>query len=235
MILTKNEFVELCKPIFEKAVKCMETLLLDVVNINKDDIKDVVMTGGTSNIVFIQEMVETFFKRKPKCFDPITAIARGAAIVASDNENHNNLYLIDKVKYSYGTDAFNHNGPRSLFSKIIESRTLLPCTKENKYVTININQERVRIKIAEGEEKYFDDNSYINEFVLENLPLRRAGEVEIIVRLNVNESGILLVTAEEKTLGIRNSLEIKKEGSYYEKGEKDEIKRNFIYFTLNEK
>jgi molecular chaperone DnaK (HSP70) len=87
MILKKEEFIELCKPYFEKAVKCMDTLLLDVVNINKDDIKDVVMTGGSSNIVFIQEMVEEFFRRKPKCLNPITAIARGAAIVAYDNQN----------------------------------------------------------------------------------------------------------------------------------------------------
>ena len=88
MTLKKEEFQELCKPFFEKAVNCMKSLLLDVVNINKDEIKDVVMTGGSSNMVFIQKMIEEFFNRKPKCFDPITAIARGAAIVAYDAEKN---------------------------------------------------------------------------------------------------------------------------------------------------
>ena len=234
MTLKKEEFQELCKPFFEKAVNCMKSLLLDVVNINKDDIKDVVMTGGSSNIVFIQKMIEEFFNRKPKCFDPITAIARGAAIVAYDAEkNFKNFNLDDRVKYSYGIESKKSNETRT-FSKIIESRTPLPCTMEKNYTTVYNNQTSVTIKIAEGESDYFNENSYISEFILENLPLRRAGEVKIKIKFHVNESGMLVVTAEETTSGIRSSLEIKKEGSFYKKEEKLQIKKSFGSFIINE-
>ena len=234
-ILTKEKFEVLCKPYFEKAMNAMKKLLLDVVNIDKDKIKDVVMTGGSSNIIFIQKMIEEFFGKKPKCYDTITAIAKGAAIVAYDKKKEfKNLDLVDQVKYSLGVESKNSNGDRALFSKIIKSRTQLPCDGEKTFKTTLDNQVSCAIKIAEGEEDYFEENSFIDQFILENLPIKKAGEVTIKILLSVDRSGMLVVTAEENTSGIKKSLEIKKEGSFYKQNEKLLIKKSFMDFIVNE-
>lgn len=107
LCLTHAKFNELCLPFFTRSIEILKRFL-DRVKIEKSNIHEIVMTGGTSKISLIQEMVENFFARKPYIHDPETAIAKGAAIVACDYEKRDmNFSLFDQVRYSIGIAIVN--------------------------------------------------------------------------------------------------------------------------------
>ena len=150
------------------------------------------MTGGSSRIPLIQKMVTCFFGRQPFCHDPEAAIAKGAALVAFDySQKYANFNLVDQVRYPIGISVGNteiKDGP-SLFSVIIRAGTKIPCSETEKFVTAHDNQKAVNISIAEGESKYFDGNTLIDSFILENLPPVKADEVNVDVTIEINKSG----------------------------------------------
>ena len=231
IILTIETFEEMCKPYFKRAIDNIERLLKKI-NFKKEDLKEVVMTGRSSYIPLIQKMVSEFFNgRKPLCYDPEAAIAKGAAIVAFGYRN-NPINLLDQVRYPIGILVGNEKPNR--FIIIINSKEKIPCSK-NKIVYNSIdNQVLMRIAVAEGESEYFDGNVYIGEFILDNLPPKKAGEVSVNVKIDINRSGILYVTATETSTGVCKSKEMKREGNYYKESEKDKIKTiyNSIYFQF---
>ena len=229
IILSKKKLEEICLPFFEKSIQILERFLVKA-KISKSEIDKIVMTGGSSRIPLIQQMVGKYFGLEPNCHDPEAAIAKGAAIVAFDySQKIKSFGLHDIVRYSIGISVNNQekkDGPL-LYSIIIPSGSKIPCSAYNFYNTTVDNQEIVAIRIAEGESKYFDGNTYIDEFKLENLPPGKAGEIRVEVTIKIDKSGLLLVTATETSKKGSASKAMLREGNFYKKNEKDHIRESF--------
>jgi molecular chaperone DnaK (HSP70) len=228
VVLTKAKFEELCKPIFERSIETMQKVLKKV-NMNKNDIKEIVMTGGSSHIPLVQDMVYQYFGRKPRCHDPEAAIAKGAAIVAFNYKDNLNLEFFDQIRYPIGIDVINFkvDGGPSLFSKIIESCTKVPCCFTKKYFTVYDFQTNMIRRVAEGESEYFYGNSSIDEFELHDLPPKKAGEVKVEVTIKIDINGIFYVTAKEMSTNFIKGKEMKRCGIYYKVNERQNIKDLF--------
>jgi molecular chaperone DnaK (HSP70) len=239
--LSKDKFEELCQPFFKKAIELLEKFL-NKLNIEKKEIAEIVMTGGSSYIPLIQKMVEDFLGKKRYVHEPEAAIAKGAAWVAFNySQNLNNFVLRDQVRYSIGIEIMNSKpvniniSDKSLrlefrfFGKIVESRAKIPCKETKKFTTLYDNQTGMSIKVAEGDSNFFAGNTLIDSFVLENLPRGKAGEVFVDVTIEINKSGLLLVTATETSnKQITKSKEMRREGNYYRENEKNQIKESFL-------
>jgi molecular chaperone DnaK (HSP70) len=230
IILTKNKLEEICQPFFVRSMGILETFL-NKVKMEKNQIDVIVMTGGSSRIPLIQKMVTDFFGRQPLCHDPEAAIAKGAALVAFDySQKYSNFNLVDQVRYSIGKDVKNReikDGP-ALYTVIIEAGTKIPCSGTIQCVTVYDNQKSAGISIAEGESKYFYGNTFIDSFRLENLPPGKAGEISMDVTIEINKSGLMLVTATETSKKVTKSKEMKREGNYYNLNEKKQINDTFL-------
>ena len=234
LCLTNHKFKEICLPFFERSIEILKNVLVRL-KIEKNDITEIVMTGGTCEIPLIRNMIEQFFDRKPVFHDPETAIAKGAAIVACDySKRLVDFNLFDQVRYSIGIAIVNKdsNDESKWFSKIIESGSKLPCTDTRRYFTIEDNQKGMSIEVAEGESEYFNGNSFIDEFILDDLPPNKAGDVYVDVTINVDQSGVLLVTAVETSTNITKSKEMRREGNFYRKNEKENIKLKFLHLSI---
>ena len=234
IILTKDKFEEICRPFFEKSIVILESFLKNV-KMEKNEIDEIVMTGGSSRIPLIQTMVKDFFGRQPLCYDPEAAIAKGAAIVACDySKRLLDFNLFEQVRYSIGIAIVNRetHEESKWFSKIIESGSKLPCTATRRYFTLEDNQKGMSIEVAEGESEYFNGNSFIDQFILDDLPPNKAGEVYVDVTINVDQSGVLFVTAVETSTSVSKSKKMEREGNFYKKNEKENIKLKFLHLSI---
>jgi L1 cell adhesion molecule like protein len=234
LLLTNHKFKEICLPFFERSIEILKNFLKRI-KIEKNDIYEIVMTGGTCQIPLIREMVEQFFERKPVFHDPETAIAKGAAIVACDySKRLLDFNLFEQVRYSIGIAIVNTetHEESKWFSKIIESGSKLPCTATRRYFTLEDNQKGMSIEVAEGESEYFNGNSFIDQFILDDLPPNKAGEVYVDVTINVDQSGVLFVTAVETSTSVSKSKKMEREGNFYKKNEKENIKLKFLHLSI---
>lgn len=231
IVLTKQKFDELCKPFFERSIKTVERLL-DNLKMKKTDIKEIIMTGGSSHIPLVQDMIRVFFGKNPRCHDPEAAVAKGAAIVAFDFKKHDiNLNLLDQIRYSIGisiNNLENKNGPTK-FSIIAKAGTKIPCNiTVDGFTTVEDNQTKVDIQVAEGESKYFKGNTFIDSFSLLDVPARKAGDVMVEITLHIDKSGILLMSARETVNNTTKSKEMRRDGNFYKQNEKENIKKAFV-------
>jgi molecular chaperone DnaK (HSP70) len=226
--LSKDTFEEICRPFFKKAIEILEKILMQL-NIEKNKIDEIVMTGGSSYIPLIQAMVGEFMGKKPYIYEPEAAIAKGAAWLAFEySQNLKNFVFHDQVRYSIVIGVRKNDLNFDYSSKIIDAGTKIPCKKANRFTTIYDNQTAVFIKVAEGESNFFSGNAFIDSFVLENLPPGKAGDVYVDVTIEINKSGLLLVTATETSRNVTRSREMRNEGNFYKVNEKKDITQSYI-------
>ena len=97
-ILTRSTFEEINMKIFEKTLDHISYALNDA-DLERKDIDDIVLVGGSSKIPKIQQLLRKYFKGKEinKSMNPDESIAVGAAIQASilkgDQEFENHLLM----------------------------------------------------------------------------------------------------------------------------------------------
>jgi molecular chaperone DnaK (HSP70) len=163
-----------------------------------DDIDEIIMVGGMTRMPGIMTRLEQKFKIKPNnSLNPDEAIAAGAAIQAYILNNNSNPFsesmrLLDICPLSMGLETIG-----GIMDILIPHGTIIPITIEKIYTTYEDYAESVLIKIYEGERQITRDNFFVGEFELKNIPKEPRGIPEIKVNFNLDENGILTVTAEE--------------------------------------
>ncbi|XP_001599254.1 heat shock cognate 71 kDa protein-like isoform X2 [Nasonia vitripennis] len=189
--ITRDKFEELCDNLFQKILKSVELVLSDA-KVQKSDIKNIVLVGGSTRILKIQDMLKDFFgKELDKSINPDEAVAYGAALQASMiHGNMENLLLVDVTPLSLGVQVGENE-----MSILIKRNTRLPFSKARNYTTARDNQQKVEIKVYEGEDKNVNNNLFLDKFTLMNIPPGPKGTPTIIVTFDMNNNGILIVSA----------------------------------------
>jgi L1 cell adhesion molecule like protein len=198
--ITRNEFENLCLPYFEKCIEILDKVIKDS-KLNKNEINEIVLVGGSTRIPKIQEMISEYFGKEKKMYKIINvdeAVAYGAAIQASllndeIEEGLDELILVDVCPLSLGTGV-----EGGLMSVIIPRNTPIPCEKTVGYVTVDDDQDYFRIGIYEGEREFYYDNSKLDSYYIGNLTKAPRGDLCVKVTLKLDENSILTVTAKEK-------------------------------------
>ena len=207
--ITRPDFEERCSKLFKKCLDTVEAVLKDA-DLSKSDINDIILVGGSTRIPKVQEMVEEYFSKEAnKQINADEAVAYGAAVQAAiindvEDEGLERLVLLDVTPLSLGTDV-----QEDIMSVIIPKNTTIPCKETQTYYTVRDNQERMGIKIVQGERKFCKDNDLLGNFTLPLTTRGPAKSVKVDITLEVDINAILTVSAVEKgTSGNEKTIKI---------------------------
>lgn len=208
--LTRARFEDLNSDLFKKTLEPIAKVMRDS-KLEKKDIDEIVLVGGSTRIPKIQQMVRDFFdgKEPHRGINPDEAIAYGAAVqagVMGGKEATGSIVLLDVSPLTLGIETIG-----GVMSKIIPRNTVIPARKSKHFSTTYNYQDAVEIVVYEGERPEVKNNHYLGKFELTGIPPAPRGIPSIEVTFDIDVNGILRVFAMEKRSGKRNNLVINKE------------------------
>ncbi|MBP7184853.1 MAG: Fe-S protein assembly chaperone HscA, partial [Saprospiraceae bacterium] len=203
--LNIQDLNKLAMPLIEKTlIHCL--LALKDAKLTTDDIRHIVMVGGSTRLQIIQEKVRDFFG-KPVFNDinPDEVVALGAAIQADVLAgNQKDVLLLDVTPLSLGIETIGN-----LMDVILPRNSKVPTRVARQYTTSVDGQKNLKIAIYQGERDLVTFNRKLGEFILSNIPPMPAGLPKIEIRFLVDTDGILVVSAEELRSGVKQEIEIR--------------------------
>ncbi|MER3497843.1 MAG: heat-shock protein Hsp70 [Chitinophagaceae bacterium] len=205
VLLTRQKFEELIKPLVERTIACCQNALNDA-SLSINEIDEVVMVGGSTRVPLIKNKVKEFFQRQlHDSLNPDEVVALGAAVQADILAGNNKEFLLlDITPLSLGIETMG-----GLMDVLIPRNSKIPTKAGRQYTTQKDGQSGMRISVYQGERDLVKDNRKLAEFNLTGIPAMPAGLPKVEVSFLVNADGILVVKAKELRSGIEQSIEVK--------------------------
>ncbi|KAH0785240.1 cytoplasmic heat shock protein 70 [Histomonas meleagridis] len=187
--ITREKFEDLNNELFDRTIITVGETIASA-SLNKTEIDDIVLTGGSSRIPLLKEKLHGYFGKEPcRNIDPEIAVAYGAAINASPLDG---IEVVDVTPLSLGV-RITHD--KTDF--IIPRNTIIPCTYHKRYTTNHDYQHKFSIYVLEGERQNQKYNNLLGKFTLKNIRRAPKGEVEVEITFDLDINQILKVTVRE--------------------------------------
>lgn len=199
--LTRARFEELNNDLFKKTLGPVKRALEDA-GLNKADVDEIVLVGGSTRIPKVQSLISEFFggKEVSKGVNPDEAVAYGAAvqagILSGESEVLDRLIVLDATSLSQGIETMG-----GVMSKLIDRGTTIPTKKSQTFSTSSDNQPAVNIQVFEGERSMTKDNHLLGNFDLKGIPPAPRGVPQIEVTFSIDANGILEVSINDSIIG----------------------------------
>jgi len=207
-VLERSLLERLAEPLLERLAAPSLAALEDA-GIEAKDLDQVLLVGGMSRMLAVQHKVkEIFGDIVAKDVNPDEIVAIGAAtqcaIMSGDLED---VILLDVTPHSLGVKVKDDR-----MSKVIERNTTIPTSATKLFATTRDDQDFVDIRVYQGESAMVDENAYLGQFTLTDLPKKKARAVTVEVMFTLDADGVLSVTARELETNLEASIKISPSG-----------------------
>ncbi len=202
--LTRSQLEDLTRDLVERSIELVKQTLAEI-NLKTSDIDDIVLVGGQTRMPLIQQKVKELFGKEPrKDINPDEVVAVGAAIQAGILQGEvREILLLDVVPLTLAIETLG-----GIAHPMIPKNTPIPYSKKEIFTTAEDNQTVVEIHVVQGERPLAADNKTLARFLLEGIPPAPRGIPQIEVTFDVDQNGILTVTAVDKGTGKSQSVKI---------------------------
>ena len=202
--ITRAKFNEITEDLVKKTMEPSQTALDDA-GLSPSEIDEVILVGGSTRIPAVQDAVKDLIGKDPhKGINPDEVVAIGAAIQGGVlSGDVDDVVLLDVTPLSLGIETLG-----GVFTKLIERNTTIPTSKSKVFSTAADNQTSVDIHVLQGEREMAKDNKTLGRFQLTGIPPAPRGVPQIEVEFNIDENGIVHVSAKDKGTGKENDITI---------------------------
>ena len=216
--ITRAEFQNMTEDLVEKTKEPVNIAMEDT-GLQPHEIDEVILVGGSTRLPAVQDFVRDFFNKDPNMkINPDECVAVGAAIQAGviSGDVEDDIVLLDVTPLSLGVETLG-----GVTTTLIDRNTTIPTEESKVFTTAADNQTNVDIHVVQGERAMAKDNHSLGRFSLTGIPPAPKGVPKIEVTFQMDENGILNVSAEDQGSGKEESITVEATSQLSE----DEIER----------